>query len=296
MKWLKQHWRGLTRALAVLLICVGGFCAYWWFYKLSPCRRTLNPEWYASHSPREYWSQIQKDIHRVGWSHDAGFTVGAYGDKSWMKWIMDHVEPGTRLDGCMGDGLAHADGALRSISNQDAGEGADAWLAWWDDNKSKSQVEWISDGFRQRGFEVDVPPTSGQIPALLAVLGNSETNEPTAIPGEMKYNAFRCLRDSGFEPMPYALSNRTVSAEIERGLMQYARRERHWPAACGVGVLAFAKKDEDPWEGVALPSMMETKFQITAKALSVGLPLLGAALLTCTFRKRKVNIKPEPKR
>ncbi|MDD8042202.1 MAG: hypothetical protein PHC78_00395 [Verrucomicrobiota bacterium] len=293
MKWFKQHWRGIARMLALVFIGAGVFCGYWWYYKLAPFRRTLDPEWYSSHSQREYWSQFQESIHRMGWFHDAGFTVGACGDESWMKWIIDHIEPGTRLDGCMGDGLAHADGALRSISNHDVGEDANAWLAWWEKNKFKSQAEWIAEGFRQRGFEVDVPPTEEQIPVLIAVLGNSDTNELTAIPSEMKHNAFRCLRDSGFDPLVYALSNRTVSTEVERGLMEYARRERLWPAASGVGILPFGKKDEDPWAGMALPALLETRFQITANTLSIGLPLLGVALLILSVRRKKENVETE---
>ena len=29
MKWLKQHWRSITRVVAVVLICAGRFCGYW---------------------------------------------------------------------------------------------------------------------------------------------------------------------------------------------------------------------------------------------------------------------------
>jgi len=292
MKRLKQHWRGMARVLGVLLVCVGGFCGYWWFYKLAPSRRTLDPEWYASHSQREYWREVQENIHRGMWFHDDGFTVGMYGNKSWAEWIMAHVKPGTTMD-CMGS-PCHSASSMRYITNQDVGEDADAWLAWWAENKSKSQEEWIADGFRKRGFEIDVPPTTEQIPALLAVLGNSETNEPTAIPREMKYNAFRCLGDSRFEPVAYALSNRTVSAEVERGLLEYAKREHHWPSASGVGILRFGKK-EDEWEGMALPAMLETRFQIAANALIFVPPLLGAVLLICSFRKKKKNVEPSPR-
>lgn len=292
MRWIKQHWRALFRVLAALLIGGGLFCGYWWFYKLAPSRRTLNPEWYISHSQREYWTEVQKSIHRGVWFHDDGFTVGKYGDKSWAEWIMAQVSPGGNM-GCIGGGPCHSANSMRHITNQDVGEDADAWLDWWDKNKSKSQEEWIADGFRQRGFEVDVPPTSAQAPYLLSLLGTSETNELSAVPGEMKYNAFRCLRDSGFQPVAYAISNRRVSAEVEHGLMEYARRDRHWPAASGVGILPFGKKDEDPWEGMARPAMLDTKFQIMANTLSTGLPLFGVALLILSVRRKKENVEPE---
>ena len=93
MKWMKQHWRGITPLLAAILISVGGFSGYWWFHKLAPSRRTLNPRWCASHSQREYWRELQKSIHRAGWFHDDGFAVGGYGDEQWMEWIIDHIEP-----------------------------------------------------------------------------------------------------------------------------------------------------------------------------------------------------------
>ncbi len=288
---MKQHGRGLLRVLAVLLIGTGGFCGYWWFYKFAPSCRTLDPKWYAAHSQREYWREVQKGIHRGRWFHDDGFTVGEYGDKSWAEWIMAHVTPGSDM-GCMGGGLCHSASSMRYITNQDVGDNADAWLDWWDKHKSKSQEEWIAQGFRQRGFEIDVPPTLAQAPRLLSLLGNSETNKLTAIPGEMKYNAFRCLRDSGFEPVAYALSNRMVSAEIERGLLEYARMERQGAAARSVGIRLFGKKDEDQWEGMALPPMLKTRFQIMANTLSIGLPLFGVALLLLSFRRNNENVEP----
>jgi hypothetical protein len=108
----------------------------------------------------------------------------------------------------------------------------------------------------------------------------------------MNYNAFRCLRDSGFEPVAYALSNRMVSAEIERGLLEYARMERQGAAARSVGIRLFGKKDEDQWEGMALPPMLKTRFQIMANTLSIGLPLFGVALLLLSFRRNNENVEP----
>lgn len=293
MKWLTQHWRGILRVVSALLLCAGAFCGYWWLYKLAPSRRTLDPQWYASHSRQEYWREVQKGIHRDMWFHDDGFTVGMYGDKSWAEWIMARVKPGTGM-GCMGRGPCHSASSMRYITNQDVGEEADAWLDWWKDNKSKSQEEWMADGFRQRGFDIDVPPTAEQTPALLALLGSPETDEPSDIPKEMKYNAFRCLRDSGFEPVAFVLSNRPVSAEVERGLLEYAEKQRRWPAACGVGILPFGRNDADWDDYPPLPAMLEPRFQITANALVFGLPLLGAALLFCSFRKKRRNVEPSP--
>jgi len=148
MRWIRQHWRGICRGIAVLLLLGGAFCGYWWFYKLAPSRRTLSPEWYSSHSQQEYWREVQKGIHRGMWFHDDGFTVGMYGDKSWADWIMKHVTPGQSM-GCIAGGPCHSASAMQKITNQDVGENADDWLVWWEKNRSKSQEEWIADGFCQ---------------------------------------------------------------------------------------------------------------------------------------------------
>ena len=223
------------------------------------------------------------------WSHDDGFAVGSYGDKSWAEWIMAHVTPGTSM-GC-GDQPCHAATAMRDITNQDAGEDADAWLIWWKENQSKSQQEWIADGFRHRGIDVDVPPKAEQTPVLLALLGSPETNELTTIPKEMKYNAFRCLRDSGFEPVAFALSHRMVSAEIERGLLEYAKWEHDWPSASGVGILPFGDRADASKDG-PIPQILEPGFQVTANALVFGPPILGAALLIWSLRKKREDVEP----
>lgn len=289
MKWIGQHWRGMCRGLGVILLVAGLFFAHWWFYKLAPSRRTWDSRWYNSHSTREYWCEVQKGIHRGMWSHDDGLTVGNFGNKSWAEWIMKHVKPGMSMS-CISSGPCHSATAMQYIANQDVGEEADPWLDWWAKNKAKSQEEWIKDGFRERGFDVDVPPKPEQIPIFLKLLGNSETNKPAAIPRHMKYNAFRCLRDSGFEPVAFALSNRTCTAEVERGLIEYARYQNHLPACEGVGILSFGVKQEDP-DDFAIPFLLTTRFKVTVYTLIFVPLLIGVSLLILSFcRKRKNDV------
>ena len=173
MKWLKRHWRGILRVLSLLLVCLGIFCGYWWFYKLAPARRTLDPEWHASHSQREYWREVQKGIHRGMWLHDDGFAVGMYGDKSWAEWIMAHVKPGASM-GCLG-GQPCSLGYRHAVHHEPGRWRRRRRMAEMVGTRieSKSQEEWIADGFRHRGFDVDVPPKTEQTPTLLALLGNS---------------------------------------------------------------------------------------------------------------------------
>lgn len=275
MKWLKGHWRGLFRALAALLLAVGLFSGYWWFYKLAPFRRTSDANWRAAHSEKEYWRETQSSIRRGIWSHDDGFTVGLYGDKSWAKWIMAHVTPGGDM-GCISDGPCHSATSMRYITNQDVGDQADAWLDWWKKNKSKSQEEWIAEGFHQLEIEVDVPPSPEQASILLALLDSRQTSTSNELPNHVKYNAFRCLRDSGFEPVRFAISNQEISDSLKRGLLEYAERQRQWPRACDVGILPFGEREVDAG---FVPMIFEPKFQLIACALVFGPPLAAAGLL-----------------
>ena len=219
------------------------------------------------------------------WSHDDGFTVGMYGDKFWAEWIMARVKPGMNM-GCMGKGPTHSATSMRYITNQDLGDNADDWITWWRENRSKPQEEWIEDGFHKHGFVVNVPPSTDQIPVLLEVLGTIQTSDQYSLPREIKYNAFRCLRDIGFEPVSYAIEKQPVSGDIKNGLIEYARMERRWPGENGVGILPFGPQNSD-WslEGMPLPPILTTKFQVTANAIIFGLPSTGLILLFLSLRK-----------
>lgn len=291
MTWLKKHGRKLGRWIGIALVLGGLWGAYYWFYKLGPIRHTCDPQWASTHSAAEHWAETQKSLRRGMWFHDDAWTIGAYGDKAWMEWVLKRVKPGTTLDGCLGGDPPHADLALTDISNQDAGPKVDDWLAWWQKNKTKSQEEWIQDGFKMRGFIMDAPPKPEQRPVLLEILGNTETNAATKIQGYMRYNAFRFLRDSGFEPVGYALSNSTASVEIKHGLLQYAKRQRSCPSALGLGILTFGKQGAN-WRDLARPLMLSLQFQVIAYSLIFVPLLLGGGLIIQSFRKKKCPVIP----
>lgn len=277
MIWLKHKWRILAGLTGLLLLLTGLHYAHWWFYELVPARHTLDPVWVASHSQQEFWREVQTGIHRGVWLHDDGFAVGCYGDKSWAEWIMNHVKPGTGMD-CL---FGHPDTAMQFITNQDVGVGN---IDWWEKNKSKSQEEWIADGFAQRGVKIDMPPTSEQIPTTLTLLGYSDVNDPASVPKHVRYNAFRCLRDSGFDPVDFALSHRTISGGIERGLVEYAKWYRRYPAVNDLGIL-MRKNDVNNYGPRA--ELIMPEFQAKANAW-VFIPLaLGAALLFWSLRRSK---------
>jgi len=105
---------------------------------------------------------------------------------------------------------------------------------------------------------------------------------------ELKYNAFRVLRDSGFEPVAFCLSNRVASAVVERGLLEYEKYQHRWPLAIGVGILPVGRKHED-WLDHGLPLIMKLGFRLTALAL-IWLPIVvGVSLIRCSFRYRKTR-------
>ncbi len=280
--FIRRHWRSLFRLSGTILVLAGLFVAYWWFYKLAPCRRAWDPRWCSAHSESQYWQEVQSAIHRGIWSHDEGFTVGYYGDKAWAEWIVARLKPGTRM-GCFGR-LCHSGSAMQLITNQDLSDTADPWLDWWKKNEFKSQEEWIADGFSLHGLHIDSPPTAKQTEALLAILGNSEGKQETTIPGCLQYNAFRWLRDSGFEPIEFAISNHPLPAEVARGLAKYGKFQRHWPSASKVGILYFGKTPDES-ENDLMPLFMAPEFQAAAYAL-IFLPLaIGIGIIILSLRK-----------
>jgi hypothetical protein len=283
---MRKHWRIIIRTAGILLILCGISASYWWFYKLASVRRTSNPEWIASHSQQEYWQEVQESIRRGVWVHGDGFYVGWFGDKSWAEWIVKNVQPGESTD-CFGR-LCHSSTSMQYLTNQDLGQKSDTWVEWWEKNQSNTQEQWIAEGFAERGIKVDVPPSPDQRPALLAVLGRATPDESNEIHKAVKYNAFRCLRDTDFDPVEYALSTPKLSDEIKRGLQEYEKLERRWPTAMGLGILHFGK-DEDAMQKGHLPSLLTVPFQTLAYTLSLGTPILGLCLILWSLR-RKINL------
>ena len=277
-----MKWRVLSLVAGVLMILQGLSAGYWWFYTIAPARRTLDPNWIAEHSQLELWREIQSGIHRGVWTHDDGFIVGWFGDKSSAEWIMNNVTPGMTMD-CFSR-LSHAATAMRFITNQHVGEDAQSWLSWWEKNKSKPQERWIAEGFSSMGFAIDVPSKPNQIKHILALLGklaNDEANDPFE---HIKYNAFRCLRDSGFDPVRFVLVERNMSNDVEKGLLRYSDWLRRWPQASGVGVLSIAKKKPVSHH---LPEILIPQFQIKQYALIFIPAVFGSVLIIWPFVARR---------
>ena len=86
-------------------------------------------------------------------------------------------------------------------------------------------MEWIQAGLRNYGVSVHIPPVDDDYEPLLALLGNRSTNATEKIPWFVRYNAFRWLRDSGFQAIPFAMSN--ISAQtlhlVRDGVFEYGK-------------------------------------------------------------------------
>ncbi len=219
-KWATRHWLGTTRGLGLLMVLGSACIGYYWFHVLGPVRRQIDPDWLRQHSLEAQWNEAQTRIRRWGWGHDDGFYGAHCGDAEFMAWVMSRTRPGDDISSC---GAGHRDSAFRGITNQDLGEEAVAWLDWWRKNRSKSQLEWHRDGFALWGVTVSIPPSTQDTVPLLQLLGDSNPTNP--VPDYVKHNAFRWLRDSGFNPVDFALTaGRGLEDVAKSGLLEYLAR------------------------------------------------------------------------
>lgn len=238
------NWFGSKRRLlhvlglaGIVVACVG---AAVWFFWLVPSRARGNAEWHEKFSKLYWWTAIQHSIRRYGWRHDDSFVVGHYGDKEWAVWIMDRALAGENIALCCDTG--HKDEAMKIITCHtpaDADRSSAGWNAWWQTHKDMSQVEWIQSGLLEQGVSVKLPAAGRDVEALLGLLARPGSDPSGPLPNHVRYNAFRCLRDSGFEAMPYALSmvNAQTSKQIKTGLEIYAKMDAIFPRSDGLGIL-----------------------------------------------------------
>jgi hypothetical protein len=290
MKWLKQHWRILGKLTGLLLILAGSFVAYGWFYKLAPMRHLADPHWRDTYSEKARWLEEQKDYQRMGSSPDLEFRgdrIGYYGDKKWFLWLEDKAttDKKFRVCGC-------TETALALMSNQHV----DSLEEWMKINSNRTQEEWIRDGFSKYGVSAHLPPAASDVEPLLKLIGRKGwnflvggpqgTNAPEAIPSYVQYNAFRWLRDMGFDPTGFAISNApaVTSNNLAVALVKYSKWQGTFPSRNGLGILAFGKKSEN---SELLPMLLEPRFLAAAYSFMIVPVLAGSSLLFFLRAKRK---------
>jgi hypothetical protein len=285
-----QSWLVVRKVAGVLLVIAGLVVAYLWFYKLAPMRHLADSKWLETHSEKSRWLEEQKDYERMGSSPDLEFRgdrIGYYGNKEWFLWLEGKAttDKKFRVCGC-------TETAMALMSNQHA----DSWEEWTQTNKSRTQEEWIQAGFTKYGVSDHLPPNPSDTGPLLKLLGRKRwdflmggpqgTNAPDAIPSYIQYNAFRWLRDSGFNPMAFAVSNATVvaSQEMTFALLRFARMSGEFPVGDKLGILTFGEKTDRHFE-FGTPAFMAPWVRAVVYSLVIVLPLIG--LLLVIFRPRK---------
>ena len=198
---MNRHGKSL-KLTGAALIFISVLLAFGWFVWLAPVKHIYSVSWLKAHSHRALWEEAQKSVGRIGVTHDVGIEIGQWGDKAWATWIIKHIKPGQNIASCES---SHLGEALADITNHQLEQKTETWLAWWQTNQNKTQVEWIREGFAERGLVLRDPLTTNNIIDLLA-LSHLATNSPiyTNIPiylhRSLRMNAFRWLRDSGLSP------------------------------------------------------------------------------------------------
>ncbi len=281
------------RIMGSVLLCLGLGLAGGWFFWLVPFVQPADPVWREQFSEKALWKATQNRIRRLGWSHDDFGAVGEYGDKQWAEWIIHRLKPGQDFSDFGPSQVTHADSALEYLTAQDPttksakkeeADAAGAWLAWWQTNQQKTQVQWIQDGLRLYGVTAHLPPDPADWAPLLALLGQSGTNRDEVAPRYISYNACRWLRDSGFEAIPYALSNLTASAEVRVGLLRYAKFEGTHPRHLGLGILPLVENYGE-FAGLPRPAILMPRVRWTVYGIIFATISLGSGLLIGSCRK-----------
>lgn len=277
-----------------MLVAAGLAAAYWWHYTLAPVRHLADPAWLAAHSEAARWEEEQKNYMRLGSAPDLlfrGDRIGFYGGKQWFLWLDERVRnPGNSGHcGC-------TEYALALMANRHV----DSWAQWTDANRERSQEEWIRDGFLEYGVTAHLPPTSDDTLPLLRLLGRGSwsvlrggpqgTNAPEAVPSYIHYNAYRWIRDSGFEPGEFMASNATVAAQsdITAGLLSYSQWRSAYPGHDGLGVLAFGKASEIQSDFDGRPLISRPWVVVGADSL-IAACVIGGVFLIWRFTRTKAG-------
>lgn len=133
-----------------------------------------------------------------------------------------------------------------------------------------------------------MPPTKDDWPKLLRILGTKSatkkltTGKPLSeFDWHLRYNAFRWLRDAGFQPVTFALENQQLANEedIREGLRAY-EGEQVFYAAPMPGILSFAKPQTGLWSlyGRDLTWVLSREGQWITMSACSGLVVLGLVL------------------
>ncbi len=298
--------RTVYAVLGGLLLLGSAFVAYGWFYLLAPLRHLTDPAWTARHSERVRWLEEQRNYHRLGCSPDLCFRadrIGYYGDKKWCHGLIGKISGKTKFRFC---------GCTETVLMYMTNGHPQSWENWAKIHGGQSQEEWLRDGFASFGVTVHLPPAAADIEPLLGLLGRRQVDllwkgpQPvaqtpdTAVPDYAQYNAFRWLRDSGFEPARFLSghSKALLSEETIRGLVNYANWQGRFPRCNGLGILAFgarpagAAQDLDPPSRLGSPWLVAAVYAVMVALGIAGGVLIGASRVKAAGLKKNRNPAP----
>ena len=286
----------LRRVIASLLILLGAgglVVVFWWYpYTL----RYFDDDWHEEHSTAAYWNYTQEYIRLFGWRHDDSGIVGNFGGKEWAEWVFGHLIQDGNPEGCE---AGHRIFALEKITNYAPGEHGHwkqsypKWMAWWEANRDKTQEEWIVAGFAAAGATIHNPPAKEDWPALLTVISESEEKGKPRASGYrpskeyLRYNACRCLRDTGFNSMAFALEG-NHSPEVKAGLLSYHRFEGWGDDRPG---RLFKAKNAAPFNYI--PAALTTPFRIGWGSAAVAAIVIGIWLFRRSWKPVRLRTVPE---
>lgn len=255
---IMNKFRIVLRIVGWLVVVAGIAAGLVWFFVLTPWLKATQPEWTPDRSLLGLWKDRQRMISVFGWSHDDGIYAGQFGDP---EMVPDLVQSMVRGDGisCAG---GHREAGLAFLTNHPGPEDwslGEYWQKWWTQHQNETQEQWFQAGFAEQGVAVHLPPDLADAPALLRVLGSKAPThfdspppeevsmEETFAPEFLRFNAFRWLRDSGFDPVEFLLKREgSVSEEEAKGLREFQYWKR-WSQTAVPGRLAFAPSDDWGW-------------------------------------------------
>ncbi len=285
----------LGTLLCLVAVCAGVFV---WLIAV-PKISALAPDYDENRSIAGMWRDCEAGLRLGMWGHDDAFLVGRFGGKAWAEPLAESVISGEGV-GCAG---GHRDSSLEYLTNHSAPDEeklAEFWSEWWRKHKDESQAEWIKQGFAVRGIVVALPTSEANWPDLLRVLG-AELAGPTQAresknlqPENIRYNAYRWLRDSGFDPVRFMIDHDEArrDPEITRGLLEYREKEIYLRTALA-GRLDFAPDHDWGWaKSLGKPPILELRNQVIAAFVLLAVFSLGIGLITHSRRMKKRNTSP----
>ena len=252
----------LAITFGVLLLSGAGLLAWLWFYMLEPMRRFADLRWGSLHSELARWEKEQEHYLRTGFAPDRMSPperLAFYGDKHWFEWLLGRLSGKGRwyeFEGCEACQFS----CLGGMANHSF-DSVDEWVRWYSANSGKTQEEWIQQGFAEKGFRIGLPPSKSDAVTLLGVLGTRSSDSANVdfrgdrqfeAPQFLRYNAFRWLRDMGFDPIEFLLEGNQpeIPQELVEGLRQFRDFSKEFPLSNHVGLLEFANPPQLYWQNL----------------------------------------------